>query len=142
MKAPDVNLLIYAVDRDSHHHDAAVRWWNELLSGHETIALSWAVLLGFLRLTTNPRVMQAALSVDDALGYVDRWLAHSSTTIIDPTARHAGVLRDLLEAVGTAGSLVTDAHLAALAIEHGAELCSADHDFGRFPGLRWVDPLV
>lgn len=141
MKAPDLNLLIYAVDRSSPAHSPALRWWNALLSGTETVALSWTVLLGFVRLTTNPRIMQAPLTANEALDYLDRWLAHPITTVIDPTPRHASVLRDLLGVVGTAGNLVSDAHLAALAIEHGAELCSADHDFGRFAGLRWVNPL-
>ncbi len=90
------------------------------------------MLLGFLRLTTNPRIMRAPLTVDEALDYIQRWLSHPLTTVIDPTSRHASVLRDLLGQVGTAGNLVPDAHLAALAIEHGAELCSADRDFGRF----------
>ncbi len=112
------------------------------MSGHETVALSWTVLLGFVRLTTNPRIMQAPLTSDAALDYIDRWLAHPVTAVIDPTPRHASVLRDLLRDVGTAGNLVSDGHLAALAIEHGAELCSADHDFGRFRGLRWMNPLT
>ncbi|MGI9112323.1 MAG: type II toxin-antitoxin system VapC family toxin [Gaiellaceae bacterium] len=142
MKLPDLNLLLYAVDRSSSSHQVALRWWNALLSGGETVALSWVVLLGFVRLTTSPGVMGAPLSADDALDYVDRWLAQPVTTVVDPTPRHSRVLRDLLRNVGSAGNLVTDAHLAALAIEHGAELCSADHDFGRFPGLRWVNPLV
>lgn len=141
MKVPDLNLLIYAIDRSSHSHAAARRWWNERLSGTETVAFSWTVLLGFVRLTTSPRIMQSPLSASEALDYVDRWLGLPITTVIDPTPRHASVLRDLLGALGTAGNLVSDAHLAALAIEHGAELCSADHDFGRFPGLRWIDPL-
>ena len=81
-------------------------------------------------------------SPGEALDYVDRWLAQPITTVIEPTARHAAVLRDLLGPVGAAGNLVSDAHLAALAIEHGAELCSADRDFGRFPGLRWMNPLA
>lgn len=141
MKLPDVNLLIYAVDRSAPSHRAAVAWWNQLLSGRETVALSWAVLLAFVRLTTNGRVMRAPLAIDDALDYVERWLAHPLTTVADPTPRHLRVLRDLLGGLGAARNLVPDAHLAALAIEHGAELCSADHDFGRFAGLRWVDPL-
>ncbi len=142
MKLPDLNLLIYAVDRSSHSHTAALRWWNGLLSGTETVALSWTVLLGFVRVTTNPRIMEKPLTAEKALTYIDRWLAHPMTTVIDPTARHASVIRDLLDGSGTHGNLVTDAHLAALAIEHGAELCSADHDFRRFPGLRWVNPLT
>jgi toxin-antitoxin system PIN domain toxin len=142
VKVPDLNLLIYAVDRRSVPHKAAVTWWNGLLSGNETVGFSWTVLLGFVRLTTNPNVVHAPLSADEALDYVDRWLAQPITTVIEPTARHAAVLRDLLAAVGAAGNRVSDAHLAALAIEHGAELCSADRDFGRFPGLRWANPLV
>lgn len=141
MKLPDLNLLIYAVDRSSPSHVVALRWWNGLLSGSQTVALSWTVLLGFLRLTTSPRIMRTPLDVAEALDYIERWLAHPLTTVIDPTPRHASMLRDLLGPVGAAGNLVSDAHLAALAIEHGAELCSADRDFGRFPGLRWVDPL-
>ncbi len=141
MKLPDLNLLIYAVDRSSPSHVVALRWWNGLLSGSQTVALSWTVLLGFLRLTTSPRIMRNPLGVAEAFDYIERWLAHPLTTVIDPTPRHASMLRDLLGPVGAAGNLVSDAHLAALAIEHGAELCSADRDFGRFPGLRWVDPL-
>jgi toxin-antitoxin system PIN domain toxin len=142
VKVPDLNLLIYAVDRQSPHHPSALRWWNGLLSGNETVGLSWTVLLGFVRLTTNPRVVRSALAADEALDYVDRWLAHRLTTVIDPTPRHAGLLRDLLTATGTAANLVADAHLAALAIEHGGTLYSADHDFGRFAGLSWIDPLT
>ena len=142
MKLPDLDLLIYAVDRGSVSHKASVTWWNDLLSGNETVALSWSVLLGFVRLTTNPGVFREPLSPDEALDYVDRWLAQSITTLIEPTARHPAVLRDLLGSTGAAGNLVSDAHLAALAIEHGAELCSADRDFGRFPGLRWTNPLA
>ena len=135
-------LLIYAVDRTAAPHRASVSWWNGLLSGAETVGLSWTVLLGFLRLTTNPRVVRAPLTTADAFEYIDRWLDHPVTTVVEPTPRHARVMRDLLADLGTAGDLVADAHLAALAIEHGAELCSADHDFGRFPGLRWRNPLV
>ncbi|MFN8622567.1 MAG: type II toxin-antitoxin system VapC family toxin [Chloroflexota bacterium] len=141
MRIPDLNLLLYAVDERAAPHAAALDWWNATLSGNETVGLPWAVLLGFLRLTTNPRIFAAPLDPADALDYLDRWLAHPATTVIEPTARHARVLRDLLGPTGTGGNLVADAHLAALAIEHGAELCSADRDFGRFPGLRWMNPL-
>jgi toxin-antitoxin system PIN domain toxin len=141
VKLPDLNLLIYAVDARSPLHKSTIRWWNGLMSGNETIAFSWTVLLGFVRLTTSPGVFQTPLDPDRALDYVDRWLAQPLSTVIEPTPRHAQVLRDLLGGVGTAGNLVTDAHLAALAIEHGAELCSADRDFGRFPGLRWMNPI-
>lgn len=141
MKVPDLNLLIYAVDRQSPSHKATLRWWNGLMSGNETVAFTWNVLLGFVRLTTNPIVVREPLTADEALDYVDRWLSLPNTTVIEPTPRHPRVFRDLLVPTGTAGNLVSDAHLAALAIEHGAELCSADRDFGRFPGLRWTNPL-
>lgn len=141
MKVPDLNLLIYAVDRRSSHHKAALQWWESTLSGSETVGLAWSVLLGFVRLTTSPRVVRSPLAPGSALDYVDRWLEQPITTIVEPTNRHASVLRDLLAMSGTAGNLVTDAQLAALAIEHGGELCSADRDFGRFRGLRWSNPL-
>ena len=141
MKIPDLNLLIHAVDRGSPEHRPALRWWNTTLSGNETVGLAWTVMLGFVRLTTNARAFRSPLATDAAFDYVDRWLEHPTTTVVDPTARHAMVLRDLLDKAGTAGNLVADAHLAALALEHGAELCSADRDFGRFDGLRWSNPL-
>jgi toxin-antitoxin system PIN domain toxin len=142
VKIPDLNLLTYAVDEESSEHLRASRWWNDALSGSETVGLAWTVLLGFVRLTTNARVFRSPLASDAALDYVDRWLAHPITTVVDPTTRHAQVLRDLLATTGTAGNLVPDAHLAALAVEHGATLCSADRDFGRFVGLEWVNPLA
>lgn len=142
MKVPDLNLLIYAVDRSSPAHTAARDWWNDLMSGNETVGFSWTVLLGFVRLTTNPSVVAKPLTAGEALDYLERWLAHPNTTVIEPTTRHPVILRDLLTDSGTAGNLVSDAHLAALAIEHGADLCSADRDFGRFAGLRWVNPLA
>jgi toxin-antitoxin system PIN domain toxin len=132
---------MYAVDRMAPDHEAALRWWNETLSGGETVGLAWAVLLGFVRLTTNARVVRSPLTATMALDHVDRWLGHPVSTVVEPTARHARVLRDLLGKAGTGGNLVADAHLAALAIEHGATLYSADRDFGRFGGLEWMNPL-
>jgi uncharacterized protein len=141
VRIPDLNLLTYAVDRTAPEHAAALRWWDATLSGSETVGLTWAVLLGFVRLTTNARVVRSPLAPEEAIDYIDRWLAHPMTTVIDPTGRHARVLRDLLSRTGTAGNLVADAHLAALAIEHGAVLCSADRDFARFGGLDWTNPI-
>lgn len=141
MTIPDLNLLIYAVDREAPEHDRALHRWHTTLSGSETVGLAWTVMLGFVRLTTNARVFRSPLPSDTAFDYVDQWLAHPATTIVDPTRRHSGLLRELTDRTGTAGNLVSDAHLAALAIEHGARLCSADRDFGRFAGLDWVNPL-
>jgi toxin-antitoxin system PIN domain toxin len=141
VKLPDVNLLLYAIDEGSARHEPARAWVEERLSGTETLAFSWVVLLAFIRLTTSPRVFQSPLSTSAALDLVDSWLAQPCVAVVHPTSRHASVLRDLLEPLGTAGNLTTDAHLAALAIEHGAELCSTDRDFSRFAGLRWANPL-
>lgn len=142
MKLTDVNLLLYALDATAPRHRAARRWLEEQLSGTETFAFTWVVLLAFMRLATNPRVFQKPLEPAEAFDIVDGWLAQPCATVVHPTDRHPAVLRELLEPLGTAGNLTTDAHLAALAIEHGAELCSCDADFSRFPGLRWNDPLA
>lgn len=141
MKLPDVNLLLYAIDDRSPRHSQARAWLEEVLSDVETVAFAWVTLLAFVRLSTNPAVFVQPFDVRDALDVVDGWLDQPSTVIVDPTDRHATVLRELLRPLGTAGNLTTDAHLAALAIEHGAVLCSCDSDFGRFSGLRWEDPL-
>lgn len=141
MKLPDVNLLLYAIDESSPHHDLARSWLEETLSGTEEVGFAWPVLLGFIRIATNPRVLERPLSPADALDFVDGWLVQPCATVVEPTDRHAARLRELLAPVGTAGNLTSDAHLAALAIEHGAELCSADTDFARFEGLRRHDPL-
>jgi toxin-antitoxin system PIN domain toxin len=111
------------------------------MSGAETVALAWTVLVGFVRLSTRAAVFEEPLAVGEALDLVDSWLNQPSTTVVHPTDRHAVILRTLLEPLGTAGNLTTDAHLAALSIEHGAELCSTDADFSRFPGVRWRDPF-
>ncbi|MBI3982901.1 MAG: type II toxin-antitoxin system VapC family toxin [Gemmatimonadetes bacterium] len=142
MKVVDLNLLLYAVNRDAPHHERAKAWLERTLSSDEPIALPWAVLLGFLRLTTNARVFPQPLSPEAALTVVDGWLAYASVIALTPGAEHWRILRSLLVESGTAGNLTTDAHLAALTIEHGAELCSADGDFARFRSLRWVNPLV
>jgi uncharacterized protein len=142
VKLVDANLLLYAVDETSHHHSTAKPWLEERLSGAETFAFAWSVLLAFIRLATNPRVFEAPLAVGDALDLVDSWLEQPCATVVHPTDRHSRLLRELLAQVGTAGNLTSDAHLAALSIEHGAELCSADADFTRFPRVRWLNPLV
>lgn len=141
MKLVDVNLLLYAVDESSPQHEIARGWLEAVLSGTETVALTWTVLLAFVRLSTRAQVFANPLTSDEALDLVDGWLAQPSVVVVHPTARHAAVLRDLLRFVGTAGNLTTDAHLAAIALGHGAVLCSADADFSRFAGLTWENPI-
>lgn len=141
MKLIDANLLLYATDARSARHEAARSWLERQLSGDETIAMTWVVLLAFVRLSTNPHVFGRPLSPDRAFDVVDRWLGQACVVIVQPSDRHPAVVRQLLKPLGTAGNLVNDAHLAALAIEHGAELNSCDADFSRFSGLRWVNPL-
>ena len=141
MKLVDLNVLLYAVDETSPRHERARTWVEAALAGPETVALPWVVLLGFVRLSTRRAVFADPFTVEEALDVVDGWLALPSVTVVQETARHAAVLRALLAPLGTAGNLTTDAHLAALAVEHGAELFSCDADFSRFPGLRWTDPL-
>ena len=142
MKLVDANLLLYAVDEASPHHETAKPWLEEQLSGPATFAFAWAALLAFVRLATNPRVFAAPLNLEEALDLVDGWLDQPATTVVHPTTRHSRILRELLESLGTAGNLTSDAHLAALSIEHGAELCSGDRDFARFPRVRWFNPLA
>jgi toxin-antitoxin system PIN domain toxin len=141
VKVLDANLLLYATDTRSPRHAPARAWLERQLSGDETIALAWVVLLAFVRLSTNPRVFARPLAPERALDVVDSWLGQSCVVIVHPGDRHATVVRQLLKPFGTAGNLVNDAHLAALAIEHGAELNSCDADFSRFSGLRWINPL-
>lgn len=142
MKLPDVNLLLYAIDTEARTHERARAWLEDALSGTEAVGFAWTVLLGFARLSTNPRIYEDPLPLDEALDFIEGWLAQPVATVVEPTSRHATILRDLLEPLGTGGNLVSDAHLAALAIEHGAELYSRDNDFARFSGVRWVDPLA
>ncbi len=138
----DVNLLIYAVNRDAPMHRKAKSWLEAVISGTETVGLPWNVLLAFLRLTTRSGLFQKPLPVKSAFDLVDEWLKQPAVTVIEPTARHLTTLRDLILPLGTGGNLTSDAHLAALAIEHGAQLCSADNDFARFGRLRWRNPLA
>lgn len=142
MKVLDANLLLYAVDEQSPRHVPARAWLERTLSASDTVGFTWLVLLAFLRLSTSARVFQRPLIVSEAFGLIDGWLAQPCATVLAPTDRHSAVLRTLLEPLGTAGNLSNDAHLAAIAIEHGAEVCSCDTDFARFPGLRWRNPLT
>ena len=142
MMLVDVNLLVYAVFKDSAHHETAREWLDATLSGIEAVALPWVVLMGFIRISTNPRIMSVPLTLDEAIGYVDEWLALSIVRVIGPTQVHQSVFARMLRAASATGNLVSDAHLATLATEHGCSLASTDNDFQRFPGLRWFNPLA
>ena len=142
MKLVDLNLLLYAVNRDSARHQRAKAWLERVLGGEESVALPWVVLLGFLRLATSPHIFASPISVDQAVAVVDGWLEQPPVVALNPGDEHWSIMRDLLGDAGSAGNLTTDAHLAALAIENGAELCSTDGDFARFAQLRWINPIA
>lgn len=141
MILPDINLLIHAINSESPVHARAKAWWETQLNGPGPIGLAWVVLLGFVRLVTHPAVFANPLTVRAACQHPRAWLARPQVTIVHPGERHAEIVFGLLESIGTAGNLTTDAHLAALAIEYQAELQATDADFARFPGLKWSNPL-
>jgi toxin-antitoxin system PIN domain toxin len=138
---PDINLLVYAYNEAAPHHLDARRWWQEQMSGQTPVAIPWAVVFGFIRLVTHPSVLALPLTPEQALERVSDWFEQDHVVGLDPGPRHLMIVRDLFRATGVAAGLTTDTHLAAIAIEHGAELHSNDRDFERFPGLRLHDPL-
>jgi toxin-antitoxin system PIN domain toxin len=137
----DSNILLYAEDALSPHHDVAREWWDRQLSGTSPVCLCWTVIGAFIRIGTNPRVFETPLSLKAAITRVQSWLDQPSARLIYATERHWSVYKDLLVDGQAFGNLVTDAHLAALAIQHGCELMSTDADFARFRKLRWTNPL-
>ena len=138
----DANVLIYAIDADSPHHRPARRWLEEALSATVPVGLAWIVILAFLRLTTRPGILRKPLTPEGSMAFVDEWLAQPYVHAVSPGEGHWAVLRKLLRNTGTAGNLTSDAHLAALAIELGASICSTDSDFERFPGVERISPLA
>ena len=142
MMLTDVNPLLNAYNRDFPDHAAARKWWEGVVNNQEAIGLAWVTILGFIRIMTNPRAMLNPMPVGDAVAAAKSWLDLPNVDIVEPGPRHAEILFRLLRQVGVAGNLTTDAHLAALAIEHQARLASTDTDFARFPGLRWFNPLA
>ena len=131
-----------AVDADSPHHLSARPWLEQVLSETTPIGLAWIVVLAFLRITTHPRIMNNPLSPEKAIDYVESWLRQPQVILLAPGAKHWFILKNLLQAVGTAGNLTSDAHLAALALEQGCTIYSADNDFKRFPGIKHINPLT
>lgn len=132
----DANVLLYAVDSESAHHERSRSWLDTSLAGAEAVGLAWVAMLAFVRVGTHPSILTSPMTPDEATDQVERWLAAPAAVVVEPTTRHVGLLRGLLGEVGTAGNLTTDAHLAGLAIEHGADIVSYDRDFARFPGVR------
>jgi len=138
----DANILIYSHVASFSQHEAARNWLDQQLNGPTRVGLPWVSLLAFLRLVTNPRVFEQPESMADAWRQVRAWLACETAWLPQPTERHADLLDELLALPGVHANLVPDAHLAALALEHGLALCSTDGDFARFPSLRWLNPLA
>ncbi len=142
MKLLDANVLLYAYDSSSAQHGVAAKWLATALSGAEPVCLSWMTLMAFIRISTNPRAVQRPLSVENACAIVSSWLEQPCVSVLSPGERHWSLLKQLLASSKASGPLAMDAHLAALAIEHGAVLVTSDRDFRRFEGLKTLDPLA
>ena len=138
----DANILIYAHVSSFAQHNLARDWLDQQLNALARVGLPWTSLLAFLRLVTNPRVFEQPEAIRDAWEQVHTWLTSETVWIPQPTERHADILGEFLALPGVHGNLVPDAHLAALAVEHGLTLCSTDGDFARFQGLRWLNPIA
>lgn len=142
MIVPDINLLLYATISGFPEHSRARQWWEDLLSGENEVGLVGPALFGYVRIITNPRIFDRPLAVEAALARIEEWLDQPPVRFLLPGPRHLEVAFRLLRHVGTAGNLTTDVQLAAHAIENQAEVHSNDVDFGRFPGLRWTNPIA
>lgn len=142
MKLVDANVLIHAVNSEAPHHERSRKWLEGSLSGTEPVGLPWISILAFVRITTRRQIFQNPLPIEDAIAYIDGWLAQPPVELVVPGPNHWALFRSLVVASGTAGSLTSDAHLAALAIEGGWTLVSTDHDFRRFTGLKVFNPTA
>lgn len=138
----DANLLLYAVDQRSPFHERSLEWVTASLNGARRVGIAWISLIAFVRISTNLRATDRPLSPSDAAGFVRDWLAADTVWTPAPGPRHGEIVLDLVESGQLSGNLVSDAHLAAIAIEHGLVLASNDSDFARFSGLRWENPLA
>jgi hypothetical protein len=138
----DANLLLYAHLLKAHEHVKARAWLDRRLNEPVRIGLPWICLLAFIRVSTNPRAHAVPETTESACRQVEGWLARGNVWIPEPGPRHAEILLDLLRITGARGNLTSDAHIAALAIEHGLTICSTDADFARFPNVRWMNPLL
>jgi uncharacterized protein len=138
----DANILLYAEDSLSEHHEPARKWWDEQLSSPEPVALCWPVLTAFVRITTNVRLHRRPLTLKESVQRVQSWLGQPCVRILAPTEQHWTLFQQMLRAANATGNIVSDAHLAALAVEHNSILASPDTDFARFRGLRWRNPIA
>lgn len=138
----DANILLYAVDETSSRHMVARTWLEEVLNGPQRVGIPWQSVWAFLRIVTNPRALANPLSAVDAWDLVDGWLSAPASWVPQPGRQHREVLGRLITSGDTRGNLVSDAVLAALAVEHGLAIVSADSDFARFPEVRWVNPVA
>ncbi len=138
----DANILLYAEDSLHPRNREARKWWDDQLSGSRSVCLCWTVLSAFIRIGTNPRVFESPLSLEQAVARVQSWLEQPCARVVRPTDRHWTVFQQMLSDGQAVANLVTDAHLAALAIEHGCQLASTDSDFARFSRLKWINPLA
>ena len=141
MIVPDINLLIYAYDSSSPQHQKAAAWWKDCILGSEEIGLATVVIFGFVRLSTHPKVFQTPLTIAEASSRVETWLKQPHVRVIEPSPQHVSDVLSLLNQLGTAGNLTTDAQIASLAKQEKAALHSNDNDFLRFPGLNYHNPL-
>jgi toxin-antitoxin system PIN domain toxin len=141
MILPDINLLVYAYNSSAPHHSRAKAWWETSLSENRVVGLPWVVLLGYVRLMTSRNVLVRPLAMREAFGHVRSWLERPQAQILEPGPRHLDLLESFMRGSQVTSRLSTDAHLAALAVEHQAELQTNDGDFAEFPGLRWSNPL-
>jgi uncharacterized protein len=142
MILPDINLLIHAHNSESRSHDSARAWWDGVLAGTEGIGLAWVTILGFIRISTHPRILANPMSPGEVCSRIEEWLTLPHVHIAQPADGHFDRLHRHLQQLGTAGNLTTDVHLATLAMERGYILYSTDTDFARFPGLNWINPLM
>jgi toxin-antitoxin system PIN domain toxin len=138
----DVNVLIDTVNQAGERHAQVRDWWEEAMNGTRKVGLPAVAVLGFLRLSTSAKAMERSLTVDQATTEVRDWLARPVVSVVHPGPQHYAILERLLRSAGTGGNLVTDAHIAALALENGATVVSSDHDFARFEGVRWQRPAL
>ena len=137
----DTNLLLYAVNKDTPLHQPARSWLEATLSSDASVGIPWLVAIAFLRITTSRRIWPEPMGVEQSLGFIDEWFAQPYVAPLNPGPNHWPILARLLLDSGTAGNLTNDAHIAAIAIEHGYTVYSSDNDFQRFVGLRCVNPL-